>query len=128
MKHVISSCRSLAVASAVTAFVLAGCGSTGAIDSRPLSAQQKLSPASDLHIADSALSAGNTELALILYDKALQARPDSIEAQLGLADTVYQAGDLERARAVCAHGGRRTVESEVEARSCPRCAAAAPAG
>ncbi|CAB3638056.1 Beta-barrel assembly-enhancing protease [Paraburkholderia phenoliruptrix] len=101
-QHVISSCRSLAVASVVAVFVLAGCESTGAIDSRPLSGQQKLSPASDLHIADSALSAGNTELALTLYDKALQARPDSIEAQLGLADTVYQAGDLERARVLYA--------------------------
>ncbi|MFM0758159.1 tetratricopeptide repeat protein [Paraburkholderia strydomiana] len=102
MKHVISSCRSLAVVSVVTAFALAGCGSAGTINSWPVSVQQKLGPASDLHIADSALSSGNTELALTLYDKALQARPDSIEAQLGLADTVYEAGDLERARVLYA--------------------------
>lgn len=107
MKHVISSCRSLAVASVVTALSLAGCGSPGATNSWPVSAQQKLGPASDLHIADSALSSGNTELALTLYDKALQAKPDSIEAQLGLADTVYQAGDLERARVLYA----RTADS-----------------
>jgi Flp pilus assembly protein TadD len=64
--------------------------------------QRNVGPTSDLHIAASALSSGNTELALTLYEKALQADPNSIEAQLGLADTMYQAGDLERARVLYA--------------------------
>ncbi|TDN67270.1 tetratricopeptide repeat protein [Paraburkholderia sp. BL10I2N1] len=102
MKNVISSCRSLAVTSAVTAFVLAGCAGEGSVHTRPVSTQGNVGPTSDLHIADSALSSGNTELALTLYDKALQADPNSIEAQLGLADTMYQAGDLERARVLYA--------------------------
>ena len=101
MKNVITSC-SLAVASAVAAALLAGCASEGSFNPRPVSGQSNVSAMSDLRLADSALASGSTELASSLYEKALQAKPNSLEAQLGLADSTYQAGDLERARALYA--------------------------
>jgi Flp pilus assembly protein TadD len=102
MKKIIPCCRSLSVVPVVIAALLAGCASQGSFNPRPISVERNVGPTSDLRIAASALSSGNTELALTLYEKALQAEPNSIEAQLGLADTMYQAGDLERARVLYA--------------------------
>jgi Flp pilus assembly protein TadD len=51
----------------------------------------------DMRIAESALEAGDTQLAVSLFEKLLKADPHSKSAQLGLGDAMYQTGDLARA-------------------------------
>lgn len=54
-------------------------------------------PAVDLRIADSALQAGDTQLAVSLYQRMLKADPNSATAHLGLGDAAYASGDIARA-------------------------------
>ncbi|GAB3626166.1 hypothetical protein GCM10027419_10140 [Pandoraea terrae] len=97
----------MATALALTAGLLGGCASGGGFDVRPLSSQQSTGNTTDLRLAESALSSGNTELAGTLFERALTASPKSIEAQIGLGDTLYQAGDLERARVLYTQAARQ---------------------
>ncbi|EEA03610.1 Tetratricopeptide TPR_2 repeat protein [Burkholderia sp. H160] len=92
--------RSFAIALPFAAVLLTGCASGGSFNPRPVSSSRNTDGMSDLRVADSALRAGDVELASTLYEKALAANPNSTEAQLGLGDTMYLAGDLDRARAL----------------------------
>jgi Flp pilus assembly protein TadD len=94
MKNIIA----LITACSLAAMLLAGCAGAGSFNPRPLSQQNNagVGPMSDLRLADSALASGSTELASNLYEKALKAEPNSIEAQLGLADSTYQSGEHAR--------------------------------
>lgn len=52
---------------------------------------------SELRIADTALSSGNTELATTLYEKIVATDPRSVAGLTGLGDTLYTVGDFTRA-------------------------------
>jgi len=54
-------------------------------------------PQADMRVAESALAAGDTQLAVTLFEKQLQTEPNSLDAKLGLGDAIYQMGDLARA-------------------------------
>jgi Flp pilus assembly protein TadD len=90
--------RSFAMTLSFAAFLLTGCTSGGSFNPRPIPLSRNTDGMSDLRVADSALRAGDVELASTLFEKALAANPNSPEAQLGLGDAMYLAGDLERAR------------------------------
>ncbi len=77
--------------------LIAGCASSGRLDVQPVVSQHGTDTDTDLHIAESALEGGDTDLATNLFEKALKADPQSQAAQLGLADAMYQKGDLARA-------------------------------
>ncbi len=95
----ISSRRALLAlcTSVVAAMLTAGCASNHYVAPQPMPMTHVPDANADLHIAESALEAGDTQLALSLFDKLLRADPQSRPAQLGLADTMYQTGDLARA-------------------------------
>jgi Flp pilus assembly protein TadD len=100
MKIFPASFRMLALALSVPALVpslLAGCASQGSFNPRPVVSQRGADPMSDLRVAESALSAADTELATTLFEKVLKANPQSLPAQIGLGDAMYQGGDLARA-------------------------------
>lgn len=67
------------------------------LDSRPVTRNSAPSAMSELRIADTALDSGNVELATTLYEKALQANPNSVAALNGLGNTLYTVGDFTRA-------------------------------
>ncbi|KDB08369.1 hypothetical protein LIG30_2560 [Burkholderia sp. lig30] len=99
MKSLSVSFRSFAAALAVPALLsglLAGCAG-GGFDLHPLASHPGHDAASDLRVAESALTAGDTELAVTLFERALKADPRSIGAQIGLGDVMYQNNDLPRA-------------------------------
>jgi Flp pilus assembly protein TadD len=52
---------------------------------------------SELRIANTALDAGNVELATTLYEKVVTADPRSVAALTGLGNTLYAVGDFTRA-------------------------------
>ncbi|AOJ70197.1 MULTISPECIES: tetratricopeptide repeat protein [Burkholderia] len=94
MRHSILQTAWLAIALPI---VFAGCTQPG-FQPRPALSHRIDDPAADLRIADSALSGGNVDLAATLYEKVLDAHPDSLAARLGLGDVYYRSGNLERAR------------------------------
>ncbi|AKJ67808.1 hypothetical protein PATSB16_16390 [Pandoraea thiooxydans] len=81
----------------LAAILLAACAGPR-LDIKPVTAQDGADRATDLRLADSALAADDVPLSTSLYEKALQADPNSLAAGLGLADAKYAAGDLEQAR------------------------------
>lgn len=83
--------------SIAAALIMAGCASNHYVVPQPMPVTHIPDANADLHIAESALGAGDTQLALSLFEKLLKADPQSRPAQLGLADTIYQTGDLARA-------------------------------
>jgi Flp pilus assembly protein TadD len=100
--------RTLSIALLLATGLLAGCASGGSFNPRPVSAQRNTGGMSDLRIADSALQAGDVELATTLYERAFAANPDSLAAQLGLGDAMYLAGDMEKARALYQRAAQQT--------------------
>jgi Flp pilus assembly protein TadD len=92
--------RSITLALAAPVFiasVLAGCASNHYVVPQPMAATRAPDAAADLRIAESALEAGDTQLAVSLFEKMLKADPNSATAQLGLGDAMYAIGDLARA-------------------------------
>jgi Flp pilus assembly protein TadD len=90
------------VAGCVTVALMAGgCTTTmsthAGTDLRPVNRNGSPSSMSELRIAQSALESGNMEMATTLYDKILQANPNSVEALTGLGNTLYSVGDFTRA-------------------------------
>ncbi|AJY30195.1 TPR repeat family protein [Burkholderia thailandensis 34] len=79
------------------AVTLAGCASHGVFQPRPVLSQRGTVGDSDLNVAESALAAGNAELAATLFERALKADPRSLPARVGLGDAMYQTGELARA-------------------------------
>ncbi|MEX3931217.1 tetratricopeptide repeat protein [Paraburkholderia phymatum] len=106
MKHLPALLRSLALALPLASALLAGCASGGSFNPRPISSATT-NGTTDLHLAKSALRAGDIELAGTLFEKALAANPNSAEAQLGLGDAMYLSGDLERARTLYQHAAQQ---------------------
>lgn len=88
----------------IAAPVLLGSGgcAQGLLDVRPVQSGAGYESESHLKVADSALTGGNTDLAGALYERVLNAHPDSVRARLGLADVAYQLGDLNRAQVLYA--------------------------
>lgn len=81
----------------IAASLVTGCASNRTMSPRPVASTHVPDAAADLRIAESALEAGDTELAVSLFEKLLKADPQSTIAQLGLGDAMYQTGDLARA-------------------------------
>lgn len=79
------------------AALLAGCASHGVFQPRPVLSQRGTVGDGDLSVAESALAAGDAELAATLFERALKADPRSLPAQVGLGDAMYQTGELARA-------------------------------
>ncbi|RKO36230.1 tetratricopeptide repeat protein, partial [Burkholderia mallei] len=79
------------------ALLLAGCASHGVFQPRPVLSQRGTVGDGDLSVAESALAAGDAELAATLFERALKADPRSLPAQVGLGDAMYQTGELARA-------------------------------
>jgi Flp pilus assembly protein TadD len=84
-------------ASIITAGLATGCASHRYVTPQPVAATHVPDAAGDLRIAESALEAGNTDLAISIFEKLLKADPMSTTAQIGLGDAMYQIGDLARA-------------------------------
>jgi Flp pilus assembly protein TadD len=82
----------IAVSSLVT-----GCASNRHVSPQPVATMRVPDTAADQRIAESALEAGDTQLAMSLFEKLLKGDPQSKTAQLGLGDAIYQTGDLARA-------------------------------
>ncbi|WP_167760095.1 tetratricopeptide repeat protein [Paraburkholderia pallida] len=74
-----------------------GCASNHFVTPQPAAATHLPDAQADMHVAESALEAGDTQLAMSLFEKALKTDPQSKAAQLGLGDAMYQSGDLARA-------------------------------
>jgi len=85
-----------AIASLAAAVLLTGCASSPRVETRPVLSQHGADKTTDLRIAESALESGDTQLAISLFERALNADPSSLPAELGLADAIYQTGDLAR--------------------------------
>lgn len=83
--------------SALAVGLLTGCASGPHVQTRAVVAERGADKSTDLRIAESALESGDTQLAISLFERALQADPHSLPAQLGLADAIYGTGDLARA-------------------------------
>jgi Flp pilus assembly protein TadD len=64
---------------------------------RPVLQNATPSSMSELRLADSALDSGNIELATTLFNKVLQANPNSVAGTTGLGNTLYAVGDFTRA-------------------------------
>lgn len=79
------------------ALLATGCASNHFVTPQPAAATHLPDAQADMHVAESALEAGDTQLAMSLFSKQLKADPQSKAAQLGLGDTMYQSGDLARA-------------------------------
>jgi len=78
--------------------VISACTTTQHVtQTQPVFKNSAPSSLSELRIADSALAAGNFEVATSLYDKIVAADPRSIEALTGLGNTLYAVGDFTRA-------------------------------
>ena len=94
------SLRSIVLALAapiVVAGLVSGCASHRYVTPQPVPMTRVPDTATDLRIAERALEAGDTQLAVSVFEKLLKADPKSITAQLGLGDAMYQMGDLARA-------------------------------
>ncbi|MFX1684368.1 tetratricopeptide repeat protein [Paraburkholderia sp. A1BS-2L] len=78
------------------ALLATGCASNHFVTPQPAATHLPDAQA-DMHVAESALEAGDTQLAISLFGKQLKADPQSKAAQLGLGDAMYQSGDLARA-------------------------------
>src|SRR6202008_4311237 len=92
--------RALALFPSVAlAAILTGCASNHFVNVTPQPVAAAREPAAlvDGHVAESALEAGDTQLAVTLFEKMLKADPQSTTARLGLADAMYQSGDFARA-------------------------------
>jgi tetratricopeptide (TPR) repeat protein len=63
----------------------------------PLEGTQSNNPAFDLLLAEAALETGNAGQAKSLFERALQAQPDSLEAHLGLGRAYLALGEDARA-------------------------------
>lgn len=63
----------------------------------PLEATEAEDPAFDLLLAEAALETGNAEKARLVYERVLAARPDSLEAHLGLGRAYLALGEDARA-------------------------------
>lgn len=83
--------------SSLAAGLLTGCASGPQVQTRAVVAERGADKSTDLRIAESALESGDTQLAISLFERTLQADPHSLPAQLGLADAIYGTGDLARA-------------------------------
>jgi Flp pilus assembly protein TadD len=79
------------------AALVSGCASNHFVAPQPVAATRVPDTAADLRIAEQALEAGDTELAVSVFQKLLKTDPKSTTAQLGLGDAMYQTGDLARA-------------------------------
>lgn len=79
------------------ALLATGCASNHFVTPQPAAATHLPDAQADMHVAESALEAGDTPLALSLFQKVLKTDPQSKSAQLGLGDAMYQSGDLSRA-------------------------------
>ncbi|WP_244816340.1 tetratricopeptide repeat protein [Caballeronia sp. Lep1P3] len=98
MKSVIYRAACIAGAAAF-AFAAAGCTTTvrQVAQTRPLTQNSSPSAMSELHIADTALESNNLELATSLYERIVQADPNSVPGLTGLGSTLYAVGDYTRA-------------------------------
>ncbi|MFD1561872.1 tetratricopeptide repeat protein [Paraburkholderia silviterrae] len=79
------------------ALLATGCASNHFVTPQPAAATHLPDAQADMHVAESALEAGDTQLAVSLFEKQLKTDPQSKAAQLGLGDAMYQTGDLARA-------------------------------
>lgn len=106
------------------AALLAGCASHGVFQPRPVLSQRGTVGDGDLSVAESALAAGDAELAATLFERALKADPRSLPAQVGLGDAMYQTGELARAGVLYAQAARprRTIRARNWALRASRCA------
>lgn len=95
----IREARRAIFASVALGAVLTGCASNHFVNvtPQPVVANREPDPLVDARVAESALEAGDTQLATSLYEKMLKANPQSTTAQLGLADAMYLSGDFARA-------------------------------
>lgn len=85
------------VASLAAALLATGCASQHFVTPQPVAATRLPDAQADERVAESALEAGDTQLAVSLFEKLLKTDPHSKAAQLGLGDAMYQSGDLARA-------------------------------
>ncbi|TCG06967.1 hypothetical protein BZM27_22840 [Paraburkholderia steynii] len=87
------------ITSAALVSALTGCATNHFVNvtPQPVAAPRESAALVDAHVAESALEAGDTQLAISLFEKMLKADPQSMAAQLGLADAMYQSGDFARA-------------------------------
>jgi Flp pilus assembly protein TadD len=81
----------------VAASLITGCAGSRPVPPQPAASVHVPDTAADLRIAESALEAGDTQLAVSLFEKLMKTDPRSDTAQLGLGDAMYQTGDLARA-------------------------------
>jgi Flp pilus assembly protein TadD len=79
------------------ALLASGCASNHFVTPQPAAATKLPDAQADARVAESALEAGDTQLAVSLFEKLLKADPQSKPAQLGLGDAMYQSGDIARA-------------------------------
>jgi Flp pilus assembly protein TadD len=94
------SLRSMAFALAApiaAAALLGGCASHRYVTPEPVATTRAPDTGAELRIAERALEAGDTQLAVDVFEKLLKADPKSTTAQIGLGDAMYQSGDLARA-------------------------------
>jgi Flp pilus assembly protein TadD len=85
------------VATLAAALLATGCASQHFVTPQPVAATRTPDAQADERVAESALEAGDTQLAVSLFEKLLKTNPQSKAAQLGLGDAMYQSGDLPRA-------------------------------
>lgn len=98
----VTASRWLSTAVCATAFAtsLAACTTTTVSHNpelRSVSENSNPSSVSELHIAESALTSGDLQLATSIYQRVLVANPKSVPGLIGLGDTLYAVGDFTRA-------------------------------
>ncbi|MGI4859351.1 MAG: tetratricopeptide repeat protein [Janthinobacterium lividum] len=81
-----------------TLAVTGGCTTTTHVtEARPTALNRSPSSASELHVAEVALEAGNTDMAKTVYERLVKADPASVPGLTGLGNTLYSVGDFTRA-------------------------------
>jgi tetratricopeptide (TPR) repeat protein len=66
-------------------------------NTQPVTHNSSPSSMSELRIADTALDSGNIDVATTIYDRIVQADPNSVAGLTGLGNTLYAVGDFTRA-------------------------------
>ncbi len=99
--------RGFGVAGTVTAatllLTLSACSTTTETNRSPITGLHATplnstpSRASELHLADVALNAGDVSMATTIYQRIVQADPNSLEGTIGLGSSLYAVGDFTRA-------------------------------
>ncbi|MGI4985526.1 MAG: tetratricopeptide repeat protein [Janthinobacterium lividum] len=78
--------------------VTGGCTTTTHVtEARPVPLNRSPSSTSELHIAEVALEAGNTDMAKTVFERLVRSNPDSVPGLTGLGNTLYSVGDFTRA-------------------------------